>query len=85
MWQKILAFAKSTFSEADGTASASRVLAGTSVVAVIGWVTYIVIRTGSLPELGGASMFLTASFSGYGVNKVTRAFGNPGAGDVKGA
>ena len=70
--QKLLAFLKSTFSEPDGSGSASRVLAGTSVVSVLGWVTYLVIKNGTLPDLSGASLFLSASFSGYAANQITR-------------
>jgi len=75
MKDKVLAFLKSTFSEADGSASASRVLAGSTVLSTLLWITYLVILNHVLPDLGGAAMFITAGFSGYGVNKVARAFG----------
>lgn len=70
IFQKVFAFTKSTFSEADGTGSASRVLAGATVGSTLLWITYLVLRTHALPDLGGASLFVTAGFSGYGVNKV---------------
>jgi hypothetical protein len=81
MKEKILAFLKSTFSESDGSASASRVLAGSTVASCLVWISYIVIRTHSLPDLGGASLFVTSGFSGYGVNKISVAM--RGNGDVK--
>lgn len=73
MKDKILSFVKSTFSESDGTGSASRVLAGTSVTAVLTWVTYVVIKNGALPDLSGAALFLSAGFSGYAANQMRRA------------
>jgi hypothetical protein len=81
--QKLLVFLKSTFSEPDGTGSASRVLAGASVISTILWVTYLVIKNGALPDLGGASLFLTSSFSGYAANQVTRMKKRDGDGDKK--
>jgi hypothetical protein len=81
MKEKILKFLHSTFSEADGSASASRVLAGATVVSTLGWVTYLVLLKHSLPDLGGASMFVTAGGSLYGVNKLSVAI--KGSGDVK--
>jgi len=83
MKQKILAFIKSTFSEADGSASASRVLAGASVGTVLGSVIYVVIRTHQLPDLTGASLFLSAGFSGYAVNQFSR-IGRRDDNDTKG-
>jgi len=78
---KILKFLRSTFSEADGSASASRVLAGSTILATLGWVTYLVLQNHALPDLGGASMFVTSGFSGYAVNKISVAV--KGSGDVK--
>jgi len=71
----ILRFLRSTFSEPDGTGSASRVLAGATVGSALVWISYIVFRTHALPDLGGASLFVTSGFSGYGVNRLSRAFG----------
>jgi hypothetical protein len=70
MREKILSFLKSTFSEADGTGSATRVLAGGGVLSTIVWVSFIVFTQHHLPDLGGAAMFVSASFSGYGINKI---------------
>ena len=75
MRERIFAFLNSTFSERDGTGSATRVLGGLGVAATIAWVSFIVLTTKHLPDLGGASMFVSASFSGYAVNRVARAIG----------
>ncbi len=82
MREKILGFLKSTFSESDGTGSASRVLAGSTILATLGWVTYLVLLNHALPDLGGAAMFVTAGGSLYGVNKLSVAIKGQGA-DVK--
>jgi len=71
MKEKLFAYLRSTFSEADGTGSATRLLAGGGVLSTIIWVSYIVFTQKHLPDLGGASMFVSASFSGYGINKLT--------------
>lgn len=78
MKERILKFLKSTFSEVDGTASASRVLAGSTVMCTLIWVSYLVITNHSLPDLSGASLFVTSGFSGYGVNQVSRCFKKDG-------
>ncbi len=77
----ILRFLRSTFSEPDGTGSASRVLAGATVGSCLIWISYIVFSQHALPDLGGASMFVTAGGSLYGVNKISVAL--KGSGDVK--
>jgi hypothetical protein len=69
---KILNYLISVFSEADGTGSATRVLAGLTVLATLMWVTFIVIKNHALPDLGGASMFISAAFSGYAINKIEK-------------
>ncbi len=71
MKEKLFAYLRSTFSEADGTGSTTRVLAGTGVLSTIIWISFIVFTQKHLPDLGGAAMFVSASFSGYAVNKVT--------------
>jgi uncharacterized protein involved in response to NO len=73
MISKIIAFIKSVLSERDGTGSASRVVGAVIVLAVISWVTYLVITTKALPDLTSASLFVAAGFSGYGVNKLAGA------------
>jgi len=71
MKEKILAFLKSTFSEADGTASASRVLAGSTIFMTMVWISFIVFTQHHLPDLGGAAMYVTAGGSLYGANKLS--------------
>lgn len=73
MKEKIVAFIKSTFSEANGSASASRVLAGSTVGSTLVWVSYLVFSQHQLPDLHGAAMFVAAGFSGYGINKISVA------------
>jgi hypothetical protein len=68
----ILRFLRSTFSEPDGTGSASRVLAGATVASCLVWVSFIVFTKHIIPDLGGASLFVTSGFSGYGVNRLSR-------------
>lgn len=72
MREKIFAFIKSAFSEADGTGSSTRLLSSVTVLATLAWVTYIVARTTALPELGGAALVISAGFSGYAANKFSR-------------
>jgi hypothetical protein len=74
--EKVLGFIKSTFSEADGSGSASRVLSGMVVLSTIVWVSYLVIKTTALPDLTSAAIYVGAGFSGYGVNKLSRALRN---------
>jgi hypothetical protein len=69
--EKLFAYLKGTFSEDDGTGSATRLLAASGVLSAIVWVSYIVFRTHTLPDLTGASLWLGASFTGYGINKVS--------------
>jgi len=73
MRERLFAFIRSTFSEPDGTGSASRVLAGCTVASCLIWVSYIVFSQHALPDLGGASLFVTAGGSLYGVNRISRA------------
>lgn len=76
MKEKIAKFFQSAFSESNGSVSASRCLAGGCVASTIIWISFIVFTQRHLPDLGGASMFVTAGFSGYGVNKISRALTN---------
>lgn len=74
MKDKMLAFLKSTFSEADGTGSSSRVLGGVVIFATLSWITYLVLKNNALPDLSGASIFVGSGFSGYGINKLSEVF-----------
>lgn len=64
-----LVFVKEVFSE-NGQGSFSRVAQGSIVFAVIGWVTYLVLKTHSMPDLSGPSLFVGTGAAGhYGINK----------------
>jgi len=67
----MLSFLKSLLSEPDGSSiSYARVSGSIALLATIGWVTYLVLKTHALPPLGEASAFVSAS---YAVNKVATA------------
>ena len=83
MKQKVLAYVLSFFSEDDGTGSSSRLLAATGVLSTIVWVSFIVFSQRHLPDLGGASMFMSASFSGYAINQAKAVFGKGDKADKK--
>lgn len=76
---KLSTFVKQSLSEQDGLPSMSRLTAFTITVAVIAWVTYVVIHTGALPDLTSAGVFLAGGHGGYIANKVSEAIGNKGA------
>lgn len=65
------AFWKSVFCETDGTGSYSRVSGALMVLAVIGWGTYIVVHSGTMPSLGEATGLTSA---GYVANKLAGLF-----------
>lgn len=68
--QKLVAFLKEVFSE-DGQGSFSRVASGFIVLATCGWVTYVVARTHSIPDLAGPSGFIgVGSVGHYATNKL---------------
>lgn len=64
-------FWKWVFCEPDGTPSFARIGTLTLIGFACGWVTSIVIRTRSLPELGGLTMFVGVL---YGANKFATSF-----------
>lgn len=68
-------FWKWVFCESDGTPSFSRICTGVLVGFACGWITSIVIRTASFPEMGGLAMLIGVL---YGANKfATAAQGGP--------
>jgi hypothetical protein len=69
-------FVKASLSEQDGLPSMSRLTAFLITLAVIGWVSYIVVHTGELPDLTSAGLFIAAGHGGYVANKVTEALGS---------
>jgi hypothetical protein len=74
MREKLMGYFRSAFSEPNGTGSSTRLLAGGGVLSAIVWVSYIVFKTKALPDLTSASLWLGASFSGYGMGKISDAF-----------
>lgn len=64
-------FWRGVFSESDGTPSFSRVATGIMVGFACGWISCLVWRNHSLPELGGLALFITVL---YGANKAAGVF-----------
>lgn len=64
-------FLKTALSEQDGLASTSRITAFLTTIATLSWITFVVIHSGSLPDLTSASYFLAAGHGGYVANKVS--------------
>jgi len=70
-----MSFLREVFSE-DGQGSYSRSASGTIVLAVLAWVTYIVIKTHAIPDLTGPAWFLvTGTGIHYGTNKAPDIMG----------
>jgi hypothetical protein len=67
----LVKFLRSVFSESDGTGSWSRLGSLFLTVAIIGWVTHVVLKTHAIPDLGGPAGFLAAgNGSLYGTNQL---------------
>lgn len=61
---------REVFSE-DGQGSFCRVAQGLIVAATLGWISYLVVRTNTMPDLGGPSLFIATGAAGhYGINKM---------------
>jgi hypothetical protein len=67
--QKLVAFLREVFSE-GGQGSFSRVIQGLIVLSTCGWVTYVVLRTRAIPDLGGPATFVGAGSLHYMTNKL---------------
>lgn len=67
-------FWKWVFCESDGTPSFARISTGVLVGFACGWITSIVIRTKSFPEMGGLVMLIGVL---YGANKFATATNRP--------
>lgn len=65
----------------DGVGSYSRYAGAFSIVVAAMWVTYVVVKTGHLPDLGGVATWVTSGQAPYAANqakKVASAIkGNP--------
>ena len=67
-------FWKHVLRESDGTPSASRLLTAGLVLATIMWVTFLVSRNHSMPDMAPVGIFLSSTaVSLYGVNKMATA------------
>lgn len=72
MFKTFFKFIASIFSEENGQGSYSRFAAGAIVLATLAWVSHVVWKTHSLPDLTGATAFLTVSAgSHYGLNQAS--------------
>lgn len=73
-----MGFLKQIFSEpgADGTGSFSRVMSFIIDLCTLGWVTYVVIKSGAIPDLNGPLIFMTTGHTSlYGLNKIVAKVG----------
>lgn len=62
---------KSALSE-NGIGSYSRYAGAFVTVSVVGWVTYLVLKTHALPDLGGATAFLAGGNAAYATNQAKK-------------
>jgi multisubunit Na+/H+ antiporter MnhB subunit len=74
-------FFKELFLDGD-KASFSRAISAFIVISAVGWVTFLVLKNGQLPDLGGVAGVITGGALGfYGANKVSTAIsGQPPTG-----
>ena len=56
----------------DGVGSYSRYCGAFSVVAAVLWVTYIVVTTKHIPDLGGPATWITAGQGAYAANQAKK-------------
>lgn len=70
LFARIIAFGKEVLSE-NGVGSYSRIASCIITLFTCGWITYLVIVTRALPDLGGATLFVSGGVGvHYGVNKM---------------
>lgn len=68
-------FIREAFSE-NNTGSASRILAGMVVLSTIFWITYLVLRNHTMPDLAGPSLFIgSGTAATYGINQAKSVVG----------
>lgn len=68
-------FLREVFSD-GGQGSYSRLASGAVVLATLFWVSYLVIKNHSMPDLGGPSLLIgTSSTAHYGVNQIQNIVG----------
>lgn len=73
-------FIKSIFSD-GGTGSWSRTASFLALVASIGWVTRIVLKTQAIPQLDGVTLFVTSM---YAINQIQNAISSAFANKIGG-
>lgn len=67
---RIVAFVREVLSE-NGVGSYSRIASCIITLCTCGWITFLVIVNHTLPDLGGATLFLSGGVGAhYGVNKI---------------
>lgn len=81
---KPLSFLGKALAEQDGTPSTSRLTAFLVTIAAIGWITFVVIHTGALPDLTSASIFIAGGHGGYAANKLSEVLGAKNASPTSG-
>jgi hypothetical protein len=70
--KELFKFFRSVLSESDGTGSWSRCGSLLIVLFTLGWVTHVVCKTHAIPDLGGATGFMTVGTGAlYGTNKLS--------------
>jgi hypothetical protein len=68
----------------NGKGSYSRLTGSAIVFFTLGWITYLVIRNKALPDLGGASLFISVGAgTHYAINQVTAAIKGKESSDAK--
>jgi hypothetical protein len=71
MWNKFIGYLRECISE-DGVGSYSRLSGLLVVLSSIAWVSYVVIRTHSIPDLGGVTGFIAGGNSMYAANQAKK-------------
>lgn len=70
--KSLFGFLRSVFSESDGTGSWSRIGSLLIVLSTLAWVTHVVWKTHAIPDLGGATGFMTTGAGTlYATNKAS--------------
>lgn len=70
--RELFRFLRSVLSEPDGTGSWSRCGSLLIVLCTLGWITHVVWRTHAIPDLGGATAFMTTGAGTmYATNKAS--------------
>jgi hypothetical protein len=63
---------RSIIYEANGTGSFARTAGMVIILFALGWVTYVVVKTGAIPDLTNVVVFIMSTAGGfYGINRGT--------------